>query len=598
MGDQIDCCRRPTNLGKRDIKSYRGVKPKDNPNIPSLNSKDFDNFGSFKKTNNTNKNLNKKGKSYLNSIYEKDSNFPNFSEFDIEPVSEPLNKEQIYQPENEYITNNQQTQYIDSNPVINQQNQIIQDTNYVNSTNNYSPPEIKSDNVQYLQQDYTTNNYEQPADTNYINKNNQDFMNAININGNNQPVEYISSTNNENILNQYLNGEKKIQIENPAIYANNDKQYQSINEYIQSPVTNYIESSTTNQSYEQYNFNNTNTSPQYYDSKSNVNYIPSNIENIYTNQNQYAEEITNPQFNQIQNTNYTSQNSYINNPKPIYIQQNPQQISMDNKQEIERQIYSQNLNNYNENELYGSELIKREKGKNSKPHKKPKKMKKIRKIIEYYSEDEDEEEEEDDNDEEKEESSSQNEEIEEERPKNKKIMKKIKNKNIKNKKEIIKNRKKSKNNKKQNRKSFEDKENESDNMDYEHNENKDNKLKNVQLKEEEEEFSGFQKEPEMRESFGDIIDNSGDVYENKNRDDLKFKNKKIERQMISLKNGNKIIGNFKKEEIGENIKEIAKKEREELFHGKTLKVASVEKKEETTGCQVPGFLSNIFAKIF
>ena len=176
-------------------------------------------------------------------------------------------------------------------------------------------------------------------------------------------------------------------------------------------------------------------------------------------------------------------------------------------------------------------------------------------------------------------------------------MKKIKNKN-KNKKEIIKNRKKSKNNKKQIRKSFEDKENESDNMDYEHNENKDNKLKNVQLKEEEEEFSGFQKEPEMRESFGDIIDNSGDVYENKNRDDLKFKNKKIERQMISLKNGNKIIGNFKKEEIGENIKEIAKKEREELFHGKTLKVASVEKKEETTGCQVPGFLSNIFAKIF
>ena len=99
-------------------------------------------------------------------------------------------------------------------------------------------------------------------------------------------------------------------------------------------------------------------------------------------------------------------------------------------------------------------------------------------------------------------------------------------------------------------------------MDYEHNENKDNKLKKVQIKEEEEEFSGFQKEPEMRESFGDIIDNSGDVYENKNRDDLKFKNKKIERQMISLKNGNKIIGNFKKEEIGKNIKEIEKKEKE------------------------------------
>ncbi len=67
--------------------------------------------------------------------------------------------------------------------------------------------------------------------------------------------------------------------------------------------------------------------------------------------------------------------------------------------------------------------------------------------------------------------------------------------------------------------------------------------------------------------------------------------------VISLKNGMKLNGNFKKEEIVD-INDIAEKEREDLFSGKTLKVASVEKKEETTGCQVPGFISNIFSKIF
>ena len=65
-----------------------------------------------------------------------------------------------------------------------------------------------------------------------------------------------------------------------------------------------------------------------------------------------------------------------------------------------------------------------------------------------------------------------------------------------------------------------------------------------------------------------------------------------------MKNGSKIVGNFKKEEIVENRKEIAEKERNDLFQGKTLKIANIEKKEETTGCQVPGFISNIFSKIF
>ena len=594
MGDDIDCCRRPTNFGKKDIKTYRGIKPKNNPNIPSLNSKDFDNFGSFKKTNNLNKNLNKKGNSYFNSVYDNDSKFPNFSEFDIEPVSEPLNNEQISQPQNQYINNNPQTQYVDSNQVINQQNQIIQDTNYINSNNQYSSPQIQNENVQYLQPEYTTNNYGQTVETNYISKNTQDYMSAINISSNSKPVEYINSSNNENIINQYGNEQtilptKYIQIEKPVIYStNNNNQYQSIKEYTQTPVTNYVESSSTNQVYEHYNFNNTNTSPQYYDSKSNVTFLPSNNENVYTTQNQYVEEITNPQFNQIQNANYPQQNSYISNPQQIYIEQNPSNIYMDNKYEIENQVYAQKLNNNNENKLNRTK-------KNH--HKKSKKLKKKRKIIEYYSEDDDEEEEEEEDEEENEQSSSQNEEIEEQKPKKKKVSKKNKNK-FKNKKENIQKKKKSKNNQNKNLKSSEDKENESDNIDYEYDNNKirNQNLKKIQLKKDEEEFSGFQKEPEIQESFGDIINNSGEVFEYKNKEDFKFKNKKDEKQILSLKNGSKIIGNFKKEEILENKK--AQKEREELFHGKTLKVASVEKKEETAGCQVPGFLSNIFSKIF
>jgi hypothetical protein len=43
---------------------------------------------------------------------------------------------------------------------------------------------------------------------------------------------------------------------------------------------------------------------------------------------------------------------------------------------------------------------------------------------------------------------------------------------------------------------------------------------------------------------------------------------------------------------------MVEKEREDLFCGKTLKVTSMEKKEENTGCQVPGFISSIFSKIF
>ena len=144
----------------------------------------------------------------MNSVYgnENESKFPNFAEFDIEPVSEPLYQEQISQPQQKYETGN--AQYIETNPAI-------QTTNYVTSTNQYSPPEIQTNTAQYIQSEFNLNNYEQNSQnvqTNYINSNPQEYTSNMNINSNtqeytgnvninNQPVEYISSTNSEYIFN-------------------------------------------------------------------------------------------------------------------------------------------------------------------------------------------------------------------------------------------------------------------------------------------------------------------------------------------------------------------------------------------------------------
>ena len=155
---------------------------------------------------------------------------------------------------------------------------------------------------------------------------------------------------------------------------------------------------------------------------------------------------------------------------------------------------------------------------------------------------------------------------------------------------------------KQRIKSLEDKENESDNMDYESIKQKNKKIqdyknKEIESQKDEEEFSGFQKEPKIiRESYANSNSEFEDINGNTIKNDNTF-NKLDNNNVISLKNGMKLNGNFKKEEIVD-INDIAEKEREDLFSGKTLKVASVEKKEETTGCQVPGFISNIFSKIF
>ena len=101
----------------------------------------------------------------------------------------------------------------------------------------------------------------------------------------------------------------------------------------------------------------------------------------------------------------------------------------------------------------------------------------------------------------------------------------------------------------------------------------------------------------IRESLENSSNNFDSIYEKRINNESNFNNKMNKKQVINLKDGNKIMGNFKQEEILDKS-ELAEKERDVLFKGQTLKSSSVEKKVETTGCQIPGFISNIFNKIF
>ena len=612
MGDDIDCCRRPTNLGKKDLKTYRGINQKNNPKLPFSNIDGTDNFDSFKQPKNLEKKSNKKGNAFLNSIYgnENESKFPNFSEFDIEPVSEPLYQEPISS------TQYGNPQYIDSNPVITQQNQIIQDNNVINSTEQFTQPQTQITQIQnQFQTGFDISNYDKTIQNNYITSNIEDYTNnANNVNITSQPIEYINSTTNENVTNitsqQYDNYQKVlptkyIQIQKPVIYANNIPN--------QTDITKYIESSSNIQQYQQFHISNipsnnyieensipiSTTSPQYYESNNDINYLPPKIEAVYNSPPIYTGEIPTSQTSEIQYSNNPQEISINEQNQQIYYSQKPQQIYLEPQSQIDN-----------------NEYVQQKKGPSDSGHKKSKKLKKRRKIIEYYIEDDDDDEEEEENDEEEEPSSSIYDQIKEQKfkNKNKKVIVKFIKKNRHNIDEEDTKVKKNHKNKKQNIKLLEDKENESDNMEHERNLNQkqikvlenNQKIKEVENIEEikeserdEEEFSGFQKEPEMiRESLENSDNNFDDIFENRIKNiNNNINNKNNEKKIISLKDGSKIVGNFKQEEILDKD-EMAEKERNELFSGKTLKVANVEKKEESTFCQVPGFISNIFSKIF
>ena len=102
MGDQLECCRRPQGLGKKDLKTYKGPQKRKVSGAKASNfDDDDDDFGIPNPPikNNLDREPNDREgnpSSYLDSIYAENKkdylskeNFPNFNNIDIEPVNEP-----------------------------------------------------------------------------------------------------------------------------------------------------------------------------------------------------------------------------------------------------------------------------------------------------------------------------------------------------------------------------------------------------------------------------------------------------------------------------------------------------------------------------
>ena len=249
--ENINCCRRPQAQGKKELKTYKGTHQK-LPNYKS--SDDENNFGTYNQgKNNFEKNTNEASNpSYFDSIYankndySSNQNFPKFSNFEIEPVSEPIysNSNQLGYPS--YQTNISQPQYENNNYLnIPQQNGLSQQqyietlptTKYIQSTQVY-PTEIN--NIQTLPTKYISN---EPVDyftSGQVQLNNTSSNQYINA----QPSEYNYTQNIDAV--QYIDTKpisytKTTQI-NPIQYVETPKIHNE---------TQYITSNATTQYYEE-----------------------------------------------------------------------------------------------------------------------------------------------------------------------------------------------------------------------------------------------------------------------------------------------------------------------------------------------------------
>ena len=240
MGAEVDCCRRPQGLGKKDLKTYRGPQKK---KVSSFRTPTFDainDFGTYRpKTNSFTENSNNRtgnSSSYLDSVYSNkneqnsDNKFKNFSQFDIEPVSEPAFSQPTTFPEMQAQQNIPQPKY---EKVQNGQPYLMKKS----STNQYLEPmnikqyaqpqkyQPQQSSYQYNQQE--SNNYVKVLPTKYIN------LQQVQLNKK-TPAQYINSKNIEQI--QYVKRKPITYVQSPP--------FQQI-KYAEIPKTQYYESSLT-----------------------------------------------------------------------------------------------------------------------------------------------------------------------------------------------------------------------------------------------------------------------------------------------------------------------------------------------------------------
>ena len=331
---EIECCRRPQTQGKKDLKTYRGIQKKKLPKFESPNIDEIDNFGTYNPDKN-NERTNTAG--YLDSVYANQNdyssgeNFPKFSNYEIEPVSEPVYSNQpLYQPVQvqEVISNPQygNNQYINSYTTYPQENGIIQgqyvESGATNTTTQYTQPQIEfkpsptNNYIQSLPQNYSVPssepinyNYTSSDPIQYANSSSNQYINSQNIQTT-QNIESKSVSYTENVKISDVHYVQKPKLytesepiqyinESPQSYINYESQPQTQQPttYIEPQVNNYIEET---------NF------PKYTEESNNLKYIEVVKKPIYIEVNKptkYIEEQPQTQSN-IQ---------YIQEPKTKFI---------------------------------------------------------------------------------------------------------------------------------------------------------------------------------------------------------------------------------------------------------------------------------------
>ena len=298
MGIDANCCRRPQGLGKRDLKTYRGIQQKNNDDFPSSFNED-----TFKVYNQEGNNFDQNSNGYLNSIYSTNNDvfsttqYQNYSNISGQ-ISEPIiYSNQLTYPTQEY--SNSYTTFPQQNIISNDYIDNYSSTQYIQSHNEYSlQNDYNIDNIssnEYISSDpFQYNNF-----TSNESYNNQPFefssVNAL------QSAEYATSNGNDysDINTQsFTNYESQPYTET---YPQNSNQYNQYSEY----QTDYISEPSN-----QYNIS----------SSSSTQYISS--DSVFQD-NQYTEEPIHYNNSQNQYFDYQQQNVFSQPQQNQFIETKP-----------------------------------------------------------------------------------------------------------------------------------------------------------------------------------------------------------------------------------------------------------------------------------
>ena len=316
MGNEIECCRRPQGLGKKDLKTYKG--PQKNK-VSSFKTPTFDAINDYEKRRAKKKGFDQSSNgvtghssSYLDSIYENKNNYPSsnqfhdFSKFNIEPVSEPTYTPQANVPEVQ-TQQNISEQYKNGNQYVKSytlppQNQAISTQQYMDTfqNNQYTQSTQPQPQLQQTSSNYTSqeqNNYVKNTPTNYVSSQTEQYISS-------QPIQYSNPQNGESSQPFQYSNSQNVQTSSPIQYVNAQK-------------------FETTQPFQYFNAQNSESSqPIQYIAKEPANYV----KNAHI-QNQYIEKPqAQTQYIESSSTQYTNSNpiQYIKDQHETYTNYEPQ----------------------------------------------------------------------------------------------------------------------------------------------------------------------------------------------------------------------------------------------------------------------------------